>query len=558
MIAANHKRLIAAAVCSAALVASPAANAADFTVTRNDDPALNTCKSGDCSLRGAIAAANKASGADVVRVPAGTYTLTLPRSSLKYFGDQFKGDLDVTDFLTIESTGDGASINANGRTTDDRGFELSANLTLKNVVVGGGIAPLDANNAARGGGVLVNPSGALVMLGGGVLGNTVERPGSVDEQGGGIYTESTVTLLDVYVTANTAPGNGFGGGIYFTNPATVNILRSTFRSNQAAGGGAIMGWRGGHVELDESRIARNEAIGGSGGGIFLIDGATATLYNTNVDHNMATGAPSYGGGIRALEASARLDSSTVTGNVAPEGGGIAIRNYPGGALGSITLRNTIDADNRDNDDSDGLHEDCRDQGGGNVLSHGHNLVGFAANCGINPQEGDQIGGGQLGDKAPIIPLLTTEAFHGGPNFILSTGLMPESPAVDAGPTGAGCAGTDIRGVPRPFGKACDTGDYELARCGGKIVNRVGTQFADAATDRRMQPTDTDDGVLALGGNDDVDGGKGADGVCGGSGNDTLRGGEGPDRLVGGKGHDVCIGGPGKDTATGCEEKRSIP
>ena len=32
--------------------------AAEFQVTRSDDPAFNTCDPGDCSLRGAVVAAN--------------------------------------------------------------------------------------------------------------------------------------------------------------------------------------------------------------------------------------------------------------------------------------------------------------------------------------------------------------------------------------------------------------------------------------------------------------------------------------------------------------------
>lgn len=55
--------------------------AATFAVdTTVDDAALVACTDAaadDCSLRGAIIAANTASGADTITVPADTYTLTI-------------------------------------------------------------------------------------------------------------------------------------------------------------------------------------------------------------------------------------------------------------------------------------------------------------------------------------------------------------------------------------------------------------------------------------------------------------------------------------------------
>src|SRR3972149_3257532 len=55
------------------------ARAATFDVDRTDDNAAATACTGaanDCSLRGAIAAANALAGADDIILPAGTYTLT--------------------------------------------------------------------------------------------------------------------------------------------------------------------------------------------------------------------------------------------------------------------------------------------------------------------------------------------------------------------------------------------------------------------------------------------------------------------------------------------------
>src|SRR6266511_2278686 len=73
--------------------ASPAHAA--FTVTRTDD--TTTCVPGNCSLRGAIIAANAAAGMDVIMLPAGTYVLAIPGADGGADADNNaqKGDLDI-------------------------------------------------------------------------------------------------------------------------------------------------------------------------------------------------------------------------------------------------------------------------------------------------------------------------------------------------------------------------------------------------------------------------------------------------------------------------------
>ena len=67
--------MTAAMVLAMLMFAAPAW-ATTFTVDRNNDPDPSTAKActaagGDCSLRGAIVAANAAAGADAISVPAG-------------------------------------------------------------------------------------------------------------------------------------------------------------------------------------------------------------------------------------------------------------------------------------------------------------------------------------------------------------------------------------------------------------------------------------------------------------------------------------------------------
>src|SRR5437867_3043175 len=60
------------------LIAEVPARAATYNVDRNDDVVASGCSdavANDCSLRGAIVAANGTVGADTINLPAGTYVL---------------------------------------------------------------------------------------------------------------------------------------------------------------------------------------------------------------------------------------------------------------------------------------------------------------------------------------------------------------------------------------------------------------------------------------------------------------------------------------------------
>lgn len=100
------------------------------------------------------------------------------------------------------------------------------------------------------------------------------------------------------------------------------------------------------------------------------------------------------------------------------------------------------------------------------------------------------------------------------------------------------------------------------RCDGRFSTISGTSAGDV-----LRGTRRPDVIVALGGDDDIDGRGGADRVCAGGGDDTVRGGNGGDRLFGGKGRDSldggkgadrCVGQVGRDTAARCETEVGIP
>jgi CSLREA domain-containing protein len=580
----------AAVFVGVALIAAPV-QAATYTVTRFDDPAPPQACDADCSLREAVLAANATPGTDGIRLPGGTYTLSIPGQG----GPQ--GDLDITRWLSIATTGPGrAIIDANGAVTGDRAVEIHSGATfLFGVKVVDGVAPADGDGIHRGGGIRIDPSGRLAMLGGEVSRNSTPGAG----QGGGIYNAGVAELLTgsaaaaagstgivdfggVALDGNAVGGaGGMGGGIYTTEAAHTVVDGSRLSSNDATLGGALYDL--GAPNLGGSQIFRSLLSNNSadvGGAIFEGTGGSLTLHNTTIEGNDAD---AVGGALRSLGGTVLLKNSTLTSNVGgTEAGGIATRDGAGGEPASVTLHNTIAAENTDLDD--GAHPDCFDRTGGRFHTDGYNILGVKDGCGLQPAAGDQIGT----SGSPVDPGLAPESgFAGG--FQPTWPIEPASVAVDAGdPSPGACEPEDARGVPRGLGGRCDIGAYELTRCQGVLVNRVGTKLDESSATLRppvMTPTNDSDGFLGLGGSDNLEGDDGNDGLCGGKGNDVLRGGqggdalagtahddvlkggrgrdrllggEGGDRLAGGPGPDVCKGGPGHDVATGCEVKRGIP
>jgi len=161
-----------------------AAAAHGTTITVNSTDA-SLAVDGNCTLREAIIAANTdaavdacpaGSGADVVVVPAGTYTLTLVGADEDAAAT---GDLDVTADLEIDGAGAATTV-------------------------------IDGNSTDR---VLdIDPAGAgLTVL---VSGVTLQHGSSLQE-GGAVRSRATLTLADSIVQANLTSGTLAvrGGGI---------------------------------------------------------------------------------------------------------------------------------------------------------------------------------------------------------------------------------------------------------------------------------------------------------------------------------------------------------
>lgn len=225
-----------------------------FVVNNSNDgvdatPGDGVCATalGTCTLRAAIQETNALSGADVITLSAGTYTLSIAGR-----GEQIAatGDLDITDSLTINGAGASTTIIDAGAL--DRVFDFRA--ASRQYVVSG-VTLRNGNTAST------SPSaGGCITLGGGDL-----------------------TLTDSAVTGCTAPSTA-GGGIWIDPSTSATILRSTISGNSSPQGGGINSQ--GTVTIANSTISGNGTTTGTGTAIFAHVAGTMTLRNVTIASNL--------------------------------------------------------------------------------------------------------------------------------------------------------------------------------------------------------------------------------------------------------------------------------
>ena len=228
------------------------AGAAVLTVTKTVDTLDGACDPYDCSLREAIAEANRLDDTDVIELPAGVYTLTRTSTG----EDQnVSGDLDIKQPVILVGAGaDGTVIdgNATDRVLDVRAQTELFGVTVRNGLVdgpGAGVyvrrqtlsynlvvrrSAISGNHArgsgGDGGGLMTETSGVLAVLESTLSGNRA------DAKGGGLAAGS-FWLMNSTVSGNSA--GQYGGGLYYPQEVSPPIWGSTIVDNQAGqtGGG---------------------------------------------------------------------------------------------------------------------------------------------------------------------------------------------------------------------------------------------------------------------------------------------------------------------------------
>jgi hypothetical protein len=424
---------------------------------------------GACSLRAAVQEANATSAFDVVRLPAGTFTLALAGAAEDAAAS---GDLDLGGPVSIIGAGPEATlvVQAAGDRVVDVGTGVQATLSGLSIRGGGGV---DSGGGIRNAGVLSLNDCEITDNGG--------SAGPV-RLGGGIFNAGTLAVTGCRIAANRAgdgqlPGAG-GGGIY--SVLAIALAASRIEANEASGpaasGGGILQLAPGILQATVITVADNRAP--SGAGLAMFGGtvsATASLWSANA-------ASANGGGIRVASGELRLANATLSGNRAGQDGGGIIASG-----GTADLRNVTLADNRADADANGSGAGgglavaagaavsvrnsllARNGGSaptpqcsGSVQSAGYNVVSSTAGCAWLVAVGDRLDVGT--DPGSLV-----DAGGPTPTHVPAAGDV----AIDAGDP-AGCTGVleapllvDQRGEPRPRdgdgdgASRCDAGAVEV-------------------------------------------------------------------------------------------------
>ncbi len=260
-----------------------------------------------------------------------------------------RGTLTVlrTAFTSNNATADGGGINnsAGTVTVTDSTFTTNSGTNggaLNTDATGGsvtivGATTFDGNTASAEGGA-ININGGTLTATGSTIRNNVAAT-----DGGGLSNNNAgnVTFTTVTVTNNTGAS---GGGVATHDGSTTTITGSTFTGNHATAsgligdGGAILN-DGGPFILRDSTLTGNDAF--DGGGLANLGDAASELTNVMVTANTAD---QDGGGLSLHSGSIAATNVTVTGNTAARDGG-GISYMADAAIETTAISRSLIADN---------------------------------------------------------------------------------------------------------------------------------------------------------------------------------------------------------------------
>jgi hypothetical protein len=296
----------------------------EFAVTRTDDPRGGLCSETDCSLRQAVTLSNACSGTQTIRIPAGTYALTLTGANED---NNVRGDLDITQDVNLIGV-DYPALDGN---STDRVLDIKAGatVTLQTLVI--------QNGLAQWGGGITNAGNLIATdvliqynydsIGGSAAGVFTAGTASFShsafyanvsfEETAGIQNEGTLRLDNVTITGN------HGYGVMNDPSGTTEIIFSTIADNP----GAYELWNNGPVgsfSISNSIVSGHTSDGNCFAPVqsngFNIDSSTATSGNicslnqpsdlNGIDPHLQAASTSAGLPIRPLAAgSPALDSA---------------------------------------------------------------------------------------------------------------------------------------------------------------------------------------------------------------------------------------------------------
>jgi hypothetical protein len=173
----------------------------------------------------------------------------------------------------------------------------------------------------------------------------------MSSSGGGIFNGGTLTVANCTISGNT--GDFGGGGILNYGPptgvgGTMTIINSTISGNTAssAGGGIDNGGQTTVLAITNSTISNN-----TGGGVYNA-GGTLTITDSTINDNVAAfsgGGIGAGAGVPAgTTGSVAINRSTISGNTAVRGGGVAV------ATGTVMITDSAVVGNTAAEDGGGI------------------------------------------------------------------------------------------------------------------------------------------------------------------------------------------------------------
>ena len=155
----------------------------------------------------------------------------------------------------------------------------------------------------------------------------------------------TVNISNMTIKGGDILGNGgeagYGGGILCKAGTTLNIENTTISGSKAERGGGI--WNNGNVTFTDGTIS-GCTVTTSGGGILGVDNTT-TILNSTISGNISG---NYSGGIGSDDGCTFIIvNSTISNNVAREGGGIFVFGSTFYFLNTAIINNRDDSGDKD-------------------------------------------------------------------------------------------------------------------------------------------------------------------------------------------------------------------
>lgn len=407
------------------------------------------------------------------------------------------GVLNISRCEFRDNTTTGTNINGNGGSA----IASFGTLTVTDSIITGGMT--------RGGGGALRIGGGVVDITSTTISNNTSGGVGNSDGGGGIYTNSEMTLTNCIISGNTAGEDTDGGGIY--NERGLTLINTIVTNNTAArhGGGIYDG--GGNNDgspiyftiITNSTISHNVAnTGGStqvrGGGVYAEGGPALTITGSTIhDNRIGSG---EGGGIWSASTT-RIDRSTISRNTAREFGGVRLVEifHDSVVTNSTIANNTATLQNG----GGGLGKDqcglgCTEVSIGNTIISG-NTNGDLRSGDLADGDSNDVAIRSLGYN--LIHSLTLNALYEASSTDLPLGTDPDfeelrdngggtlthapkpgSPVIDKGRR-LSDAIIDQRGVPRPSdnpalanaqgGDGSDIGAFEIGESIGVAKETLG-------------------------------------------------------------------------------------